>query len=233
MLIKIELLVGEYIMWPLPRFSHKQLHTIIQPTGIDCYYMAKDNNLIATVVAHKHYEVNLAADNLIYNITALTVPLTDFVNIHNLHAAYHYITVMRPFIDEKIIMHNTNHATLHELLEPKMHTHYTYHYLDTDKNYFLFYLSSIAQPLLLQLKLIHARLDLHLQAIFTPFELHMKLHHYLQPQQQLASLIDNATVTIKQLETREFVQQYMQHHHEHTNTEQLLYALGSFIGAQE
>lgn len=218
-------------MWPLPALNHKHIHLIIQPHAISCYYIKQhDEQLLSD--AHEQYDLPPINASIMHNPTALKAAISNFITTHHLQNSFCNIILRAPLIQEQLVNHHNSYAQLHNLIEPDHMIHYTHTYIGPDENLFLFYVCGIPKILLLQLQLILMQLPLHLQTISSPlhaqYACYKKIHGSHINQTQLIQSIDKEKIMIKNILSAPLFQQQKM-----ATDENLLYAMGSFIGSNQ
>ncbi len=222
-------------MWPLPRLTKNSIQIIVGPEHIACYWITSDTNKKhIQIQAEQRFELPVAAEAVIYNPTAIQHTINSFINTYNLHYAYSYFVIDKPLAHEQLIHHANSYAHLEDLITTAPHCmHYEYCYVGPDADRSLFYVCSIAQSLLLQLKTLHTNLSLYMQSIRTPLSIQFDLYKHLHPQfsqTQLIKAIDKEQLQIKSLFSTNLFKQYLEAVPDTGNTD-LVYALGSFLGS--
>ncbi len=216
-------------MWPLPTLSHKHVQIIIEPEAVSCYQITQHNEQLLPE-AHQQYELPPITTSIIPNPTALKNCILTFIKAHHLDNSSCHIILTTPLIEEQLLSHHNSYAQLHHLIEADSMIHYNHTYIGPDNDLFLFYVCGIPETLLLQLKLIFMQLPVHLQTISTPlhaqYECYKKIYGSHVNQTQLIQSIDKEKITIKNILSAPLFQQQKR-----IVDENLLYAIGSFIGA--
>ncbi len=222
-------------MWPLPRLTKNSIQIIVGPEHIACYWITSDHNEHIQIKAQQRFELPVAHEAVVYNPTAIQQSIHSFITEHSLQHAYSNVVIDKPLVNEQFIHHINSYAQLEDLMNPAPYcTHYEYCYVGPDKDQSLFYVCSIAQSLLLQLKILHTNLSLYIQSIRTPlgiqFDLYKHLHGSQFSQTQLVQALDKEQMQIKNLLKNDWLQRYLGTVPDAVNTD-LVYALGSFLGA--
>lgn len=217
-------------MWPLPTLNHKHVHIILGPQAISCYYIAQHNQQLLPEM-YEQYELPPITTSIIHNPTALKHAIFTFITTHHLQNSFCHIVLAAPLIQEQLLSNHNSYAELHDFIKPDSMVHYTHTYIGPDENLFLFYLCGIPHILLLQLKLIFMQLPLHLQTISSPlhvqYECYKKIYGPNLNQTHLIQSIDKEKISIKNIFSSPLFQQ------QKTIDENLLYAIGSFIGSNQ
>ncbi len=217
-------------MWPLPPISNKAVHIILHPEKLICYYIAWQKDMLQ--VSQQQFDLNID-EIILYNPTGLVQAIYTFIKQYKLSHAYSYFVICKPLMTERIIDHINSHAQLEDLIEPTYHMHHQHQYLGPHQKKYSFYICSISKALLFQLKIIHNRLPLYLQAIRPALSVQYDVYEQLQrkpiSQAQLVDAIDHQTLEIKELLATQPL--YNKINTKITYDKNLMYALGSFIGS--
>lgn len=223
-------------MWPLPPINNKHVHILLHPDHVSCYWITKNKNREACIEAFQQYDIPFLSDDIIYNPTFLQQIITTFIKEHNLQYAYCHYVLHKPFIHEQLVSHTNSYAKLKDLTnQHNAHITYDYSYIGPYEDRFLFYLCSISQPLLLQLKMLHMRMPLYLQTVYssltTQCNLYTHVHRSRYNQTQLIQAIDQEEISIKDLFSLELLQKYIQTKCPEAYDTNLVYVIGSFLGS--
>lgn len=220
-------------MWPLPPLNHKTVHIIVKPEQASCYYINQNSNQQPYVVASQQYELSTITPNIMHNPTVLQQAINSFLSANELQHSFAHIVLCRPLIEEQLVRHHNSYAQLEDLITVDRQMDYHHSYIGPDGQQFLFYISGIARPLLLQLKMLPNHIPLHLQTVRSPlstqYECYNKLHASNFNQTQLVQDIDKEKIMIKNI----FSSQLFAHDKTTQFDENLLYAIGSFIGSNQ
>ncbi len=224
-------------MWPLPRIKNEHIQLTLHQQRITLTWIQPHNIHKAILRAYEAYEVPPCTQSLIYNTTALRKTINSFILEHKLSNAYLHIILSPEVIEEQIIAHHKSDASLNELIaQKKQHHFYSYRYVSTHDDQFLFYVSAAAQPLILQLNMINMQLPIHMKSISPPFHLQLLLYKQIFASSfnlaRMAQEIDQEHVRIPSVFSLEFLRRSLKTDHPVTyDDHDLLYALGSFLGA--
>jgi hypothetical protein len=222
-------------MWPLPKISNKNIHIVIQPEQLGCYYFNKADTLASTNIIHEQFDIPLITEAVIHNPSSITQAIQTFITKHHIEYAFSYLVLGKPLVKEQLVAHAHTHAQLQDLVTPGQAMHYYHRYIGPHQNSSLFYVCAISRSLLLQLHIMHARLKLHMQAVRPPLSIQHDLYTYLYPAQtSLAAVVqavDPDTITFKKLFESTSLHPSM-HHNNALYNENLVYALGSLLGSK-
>lgn len=162
---------------------HNHLVTIaIKPHQIQCSIVAKnDRTQKITLLACKTNPIdNLACEQLnLFNPTWIENVIRSFLQKHNAQNYFAACTLRGPHMIEEYMIAEQQTAGIDELITKKDHHAYASEYVyPLDDHQSVFYVCGIAQPLLLQYKLLAHRLKLRLLSITTETMALLHLYKY-------------------------------------------------------
>lgn len=219
-------------MWAISG-TIKPIYSVLQSDKLSCYVIDAKHGL----QAYAHFEIPSITDGVIHNISSLEEAFYSFVQTNKLRHAYNYLVLCKPLMQEQFIQHADSGAQLNDLIKTEYHAAYHYRYIGPHHNQFLFYLASMPQSLLLQLKIVHHKARISLQEVRSPLsaqhELYTACHGAAISQGELVQMLDKETIEIKNIASHPYFKQYIPHDLAHEYNETFLYALGSFIGSKD
>lgn len=221
-------------MWPLPPINDKHLYITLHQDHLSCYWVTSQDNT-AFIEAHQHYDIPFLSPDVMYNQTAIQRMINAFITEHNLAYCYCHYVLHAPFIHEQLLPHIKGSAQLEELIQDQhIHMYYDYDYIGPYNEQFLFYVCSMAQPMLLQLKMMHKQLPCYLQSVSSSFSVQFNLYKHLHAsynQTHLIESIDKEKIIITSLFSPELLQLHVRSKKEYEYDHDLVYVLGSFLGS--
>lgn len=213
---------------------HKSMHIVLHTDGMFCYVIEPTSDNTFKLHTKEYPLAQKITPALIYNPTHLRSILNSFITDHHLKKSHLYVILTDPLIQEQVCLHHKHHASLQELVQLDHQKTYHHNYIGPLDERALFYVSSITQTLLLQLQLLCSQLPCYLQAIQAclpiQYDLYAYIHHNKTPRAQVATKINPHTLLIEDLLTSPLLARLVKNQ-DITQDKNIIYALGSFIGA--
>ena len=187
-------------MWLLPKIKNNHLFLVLHPDRITCATFAQEGAR-SMVQAFRSEPCAVVDDSLLYDSRGLQARVLAFISDYNLTNAYVTVLLGKHLLHESIVDHPKYGADLSDIVPvPLRHIFYSHTYLGPVDDQGIYYLCTISQALMLQIKIACHSLPLHMRAITGPFSAQIAAYIYLAGKNfssvRLAQEVDRAAVMI-------------------------------------
>ena len=221
-------------MWPW-RNNNKQLHLVLADHHLHAFIFSDKHSQIF-LDAHHAWPLCFAADAALLPTQRIIDDLRTFITAQQ-YDGYCHITIDTPYVQQSFCTHTSSTASPQELTNSLPEQYYQATCIGAADQQYVFYLASIARPLLLQLQIIQTCLPIHPAAIEPPFHAQCTLFAQMlgsaYNQARVLQECDAQTMRITPVFSREFITRILSNAQAylHIGTP-LVIALGAYKGTK-